>query len=116
RTVQSTELQALDGSARKGWMAAAHEPKNPRRRIGAREKCGGARGFAPLTKAGLKVWYDHNLVSGPVASTLGVAIDTCKAAVIVPSEHSLRSRWVEAEYNLLEEERATSDFRIATIR
>jgi hypothetical protein len=70
-----------------------------------------------LTKqAGLKVWYDRNLVSGMVASNLGEAIDTCKAAVIVLSENSVQSRWVEAEYNLLEEERARSDFRVATIR
>jgi transposase len=30
-------------------MAAAHDVESPRRRIGAREKCGSARGFAPLT-------------------------------------------------------------------
>jgi hypothetical protein len=67
-------------------------------------------------KAGLSVWYDRNLVSGPVATNLGQAIDSCKAAIIVLSENSVQSRWVESEYNLLEEERANGDFRIATIR
>jgi hypothetical protein len=30
-------------------MATAHGAKNPRRRIGAREKCAAARTFAPVT-------------------------------------------------------------------
>jgi len=39
-------------------MATTHDAKNPRHRIGAREKCGGARGFAPVTKRGRKPFFD----------------------------------------------------------
>ena len=43
-----------------------------------------------LTKtAGLKVWYDRNLVSGAISSNLEIGIDSSKAAVIVLSEHSV---------------------------
>ncbi len=69
-------------------------------------------------KAGLRVWYDRNLISGQVASNLEIAIDSSQAAVIVLSEHSAQSRWVELECSRLHEEAARygGDFRIATVR
>lgn len=67
-------------------------------------------------KAGLAVWYDRNLPSGPVAEKLGKAIDSCKAAILVLSPSSVRSGWVGAEYSVLAEEQANSDFRIVTLR
>jgi hypothetical protein len=72
-----------------------------------------------LTKiAGLKVWYDRNLVSGAISSNLEIGIDSSKAAIIVLSEHSAASSYVELEYNRLQEESARNggDFRIATLR
>src|SRR5665213_4280579 len=41
--------------------------------------------------AGLRVWYDDNLGSGPVSSNLGLAVDSCQAAVVVLSESSVQS-------------------------
>jgi TIR domain len=68
--------------------------------------------------AGLKVWYDRNLISGEISSNLEVGIDSSKAAVIVLSEHSAASVYVQLESSRLQEEVARSggDFRIATLR
>jgi hypothetical protein len=69
-------------------------------------------------KAGLKVWYDRNLVSGEVASNLEIAIDSSQAAIIVLSENAVESPWVKTECGRLQEEAARNggDFRIATVR
>ena len=72
-----------------------------------------------LTKqAGLSVWYDANLGSGPVDAHLDQAIDSSKAAVVVLSENSAQSPWVSSECSRLQEEAARlgGDFRIATVR
>jgi hypothetical protein len=69
-------------------------------------------------QAGLTVWYDRNLGGGLVAAKLELAIDSSQAAVVVLSENSIQSRWVELECSRLHEEvaRCDGDFRIATIR
>lgn len=71
-----------------------------------------------LTKhAALKVWYDRGLTSGQVSSKLDTAIGSCRAAVIVISENSSNSHWVELECSRLMEEAARMrEFRIATVR
>jgi hypothetical protein len=52
--------------------------------------------------AGLKVWYDS--VELPpahmVPSALGAAIADCQSAIIVLSESSLKSGWVQREWNI----------------
>jgi len=70
------------------------------------------------TQAGLKVWYDDHLGSGPVSKNIGLAIDSCQAAVVVLSEGAVQSYWVETECSALQEEAANwgGDFRIATVR
>ena len=69
-------------------------------------------------QAGLKVWFDRGLVSGQISSNIDDAIDTCRAAIIVLSKHSVQSHWVVAECNRIQEESARyrGDFRIATLR
>jgi predicted transposase YbfD/YdcC len=45
-------------------MAAAHDAKNPRHRIGAREKCGSARSFAPIAIDGKVLRRSFDRASG----------------------------------------------------
>jgi hypothetical protein len=57
------------GLGRKGWAAAAHKAKDPRRRIGARKKSGTAHGFAPLTrKSPVRKMPTRYVSHGPAAS------------------------------------------------
>jgi hypothetical protein len=72
-----------------------------------------------LTKqAGLKVWYDVNLGSGSVPENIARGVDSCQAAVVVLSEHAVKSWWVSSECSALQQEAADhgGDFRIATMR
>ena len=59
-------------------MAAAHDAKNPQRRIGAREKSGSARGFAPITNSEgiflLGASSVTNLSTGTIGGYGGVSI------------------------------------------
>jgi hypothetical protein len=68
--------------------------------------------------AGLSVWYDRALASGPVSTNLTEAIDSCRAALIVLSRNSIESPWVHSECERIHKEWADyrGDFRIATIR
>jgi hypothetical protein len=64
--------------------------------------------------AGLRVWYDSvEFRSGLVASELGKAIENCQSAIIVLSNDSIRSGWVEEEWNIcIEQKNAFPDFQI----
>jgi hypothetical protein len=67
--------------------------------------------------AGMKVWYDSvEFPSGLVASELGKAIENCQSAIIVLSEKSIASGWVEEEWNIcVEQKNSNPDFQIVTI-
>lgn len=68
-------------------------------------------------QAGLNVWYDRGLVSGQLSKNLDEAISDCRAAIIVLSENSANSKWVELECSrIIDEANNVPDFRIATIR
>jgi hypothetical protein len=64
--------------------------------------------------AGVRVWYDSvEFPSGLVASELGRAIENCQSAIIVLSNDSVRSGWVEEEWNIcIEQKNAAPDFQI----
>lgn len=71
------------------------------------------------TTAELPIWYDSkNLdASEMIATHLPKAIQVSRAMIIVLSESSIRSGWVEKEYNAAEVERAShSYFRIIPIK
>lgn len=74
-----------------------------------------------LERAGLKVWYDaiHLGAGAKIATELGQAIARCRSVLVVMSQASVDSGWVEDEWNLASVERnnkATRDFRIIPIR
>lgn len=68
--------------------------------------------------AGIDVWYDsEHFPTGLVSSELAKAIPRCRAAIIVLSESSIQSRWVEAEFNLADRQmKQFPDFQIVPIR
>lgn len=75
--------------------------------------------FIWLTRrAGYKVWFDRGLASGGLSSNLDEAIDSCRGAVIVLSENSVKSQWVRSECDRIHSEWANwrGEFSIATIR
>jgi hypothetical protein len=75
--------------------------------------------FTWLTgRAGYKVWFDRGLASGGLSTNLDEAIDTCRGAIIVLSENSIKSQWVKSECDRIHSEWANrkGGFAIATIR
>ncbi len=75
--------------------------------------------FIWLTRrAGYKVWYDRGLASGGLSTNLDEAIDTCRSAIVVLSENSVKSQWVKSECDRIHSEWANGRgaFAIATIR
>jgi TIR domain len=64
--------------------------------------------------AGLRVWYDSvEFPSGLVASELGKAIENCQSAILVLSNDSVQSGWVEEEWNIcVAQKNTTPDFQI----
>lgn len=69
-------------------------------------------------RAGYKVWYDPSLPSGGLSTNLDEAIDTCRGAIVVLSESSVKSQWVRSECDRIQSEWADKRgaFSIATIR
>ena len=71
-------------------------------------------------KANIPVWYDsrHLPAGSTIASALGSAIEQCRTMIIVMSERSVSSGWVQEEYEVAIGQRAASrnDFRIIPIR
>lgn len=68
-----------------------------------------------LTKvANMEVWYDSDkFPSGLFAIELGKAIEDCQSAIIVLSEDSIRSGWVEEEWNIsVAQQKAAPDFQV----
>lgn len=75
--------------------------------------------FTWLTRrAGYKVWFDRGLASGGLSTNLDEAIDTCRGAIVVLSESSVKSQWVKSECDRIHSEWADrkGEFSIATIR
>lgn len=75
--------------------------------------------FTWLTRrAGYKVWFDRGLASGGISTNLDEAIDTCRGAIVVLSENSVKSQWVRSECDRIHSEWADrrGAFSIATIR
>jgi hypothetical protein len=69
--------------------------------------------------AGLNVWYDgRNFPASALLSThLGDAINQCRAMIIVLSNRSLNSGWVQEEYNAAIGQRAQfRDYRVIPVR
>jgi hypothetical protein len=69
--------------------------------------------------AGLPVWYDatHLAPSASIATALPQAVTECRGMIIVISQASLRSGWVEEEYSAAIGQRTTfRDYRIVPIR
>jgi TIR domain len=64
--------------------------------------------------ADIPVWYDSvEFPSGLVASELGRAIEDCQSAIIILSNDSIQSRWVEEEWNIcVEQKNSAPDFQI----
>ncbi|HQY07559.1 MAG: toll/interleukin-1 receptor domain-containing protein [Burkholderiales bacterium] len=74
-----------------------------------------------LERAGLQIWYDavHLPAGSKIASELGRAIAQCRSALIVLSQASVASGWVEDEWNLACTERNRADardFRVIPVR
>jgi hypothetical protein len=68
--------------------------------------------------AGMKVWYDSvEFPNGLVASELGNALERCKSAILILSEKSVSSGWVEEEWNIsVEQKNFTPDFQIIALK
>ena len=64
--------------------------------------------------AGMRVWYDSlEFPTGLVASELGNAIEKCQSAIIVLTQSSVSSGWVEEEWNIcIEQKHSVPDFQI----
>ena len=70
-------------------------------------------------EAGLKVFYDpeHGAPGSGISSMLRQEIENCRGVVLVISEASVDSKWVEDEYNMAEDERGENpEFRIVPVR
>src|ERR1700730_14929505 len=68
--------------------------------------------------AGLKVWYDQGAEpSGLVATELGRAIEDCQSAILVLTEDSIASGWVEEEWNICvaQQKSSQSAFKIVML-
>lgn len=68
--------------------------------------------------AAMKVWYDSvKFPSGFVASELGKAIEECQSALLVVSEASVKSGWVDEEWNIcVAEQKSFPDFQIILLK
>jgi hypothetical protein len=70
-------------------------------------------------KAGIPLWYDaHNLsASATLATSLAKAISQCRNMIIILSKASVKSGWVEEEYNAAIGQRAKyKQYRIIPVR
>jgi hypothetical protein len=71
-------------------------------------------------KANIPVWYDsrHLPAGSTIASALGSAIEQCQTMIIVLSQKSVASGWVQEEYEVAIGQRTAfrNDFRIIPIR
>lgn len=69
--------------------------------------------------AGMRIWYDTTAfpAGGLVPQALGRAITECQSAIIVLSSSSIKSGWVEEEWNIcIQQQRQFPDFQVIPIR
>ena len=74
--------------------------------------------YAWLTDfVGLRVWYDSlEFPTGLVASELGRAIENCQSAILVLTQSSVSSGWVEEEWNIcIEQKHSNPDFQVIVL-
>lgn len=74
-----------------------------------------------LRRAGLEVWYDatHLSAGAKIATELGRAVAQCRSALVVMSQASVASGWVEDEWNLASVQRnqaGARGFRLIPLR
>jgi hypothetical protein len=70
-----------------------------------------------VNKCGLRVWYDPDLPAGQLAIKLNEGIENSRTGIIVLSQSSRESAWVETEYSRMQQEAAQlRDFRLVTVR
>jgi hypothetical protein len=68
--------------------------------------------------AGFRVWYDSfEFPNGLIAAELGKAVENCQAAILVLTEASVASGWVEEEWNIcINEQKSVPDFQIVLLK